>query len=120
MTIKPYTKNINLLIEHSKKSRHFQQDRLSRYRKILSLEKFPVINESFLVDNGHKKGMEIHCVSTHGIIYIYNYNSRKLITMIIARPNQIKRLYESCGENIPEIILQEAKKNNTKKCRQGG
>lgn len=117
MTIKPYTKSVTLLIDHSHHSRHFQRDRLTRYHKILSVEKFPVIDSAFLVDKNHDKGKEIHCVSTHGIIYIYNQNSRKLVTMIIARPNQIKRLYESCGKNIPEIILQEAKKNNTKKCR---
>lgn len=115
MLIRSYDKSVTLLIEHSKKSRHFQNDRIARYHKILSLEKIPVIDKSFLVDNGHEKGMEIHCVSTHGIIYIYNQKSRKLVTMIIARPNQIKRLYESCGKNIPAEILVEAKQNNMRK-----
>lgn len=117
MMIEAYTntKSVSMLIEHSHHSNHFHNDRMKRYRKILSLEKFPVINESFLVDNGHEKGKEIHCVSMHGIVYIYNYNSRKLITMILARPNQIKRLYDSVGKNVPAEILQEAKKNNIRK-----
>ena len=115
MLIRSYDKSVTLLIEHSKKSRHFQKDRIARYHKILSLEKIPVIDKSFLVDNGHEKGAEIHCVSTHGIIYIYNQKSRKLVTMIIARPNRIKRLYDSVGENAPSEILQEAKNNNIKR-----
>lgn len=44
-----------------------------------------------IVDKGHKDGNEVHVVYNNGIIKIYNANTRKFITVLIAREPQIKR-----------------------------
>ena len=49
------------------------------------------IIDEFIVDKGHKDGLERHCVTDTGIIIIYNAVSGKLVSKLIARPNQIKR-----------------------------
>lgn len=41
--------------------------------------------------------MEIHNIYSNGIIKIYNADSRKFITVLIARPTQVMRYYEHCG-----------------------
>lgn len=68
------------------------------------------IDKVFLVDKGHEAGKELHCVTKKGIIFILN--ERKylkgydaLITALIARKNQVKRLYEACNLKTPESIL---------------
>ena len=43
------------------------------------------------VDRGHKDGAELHTITTNGIIIIRNERTNKMITKLIARPNQIKR-----------------------------
>lgn len=44
-----------------------------------------------LVNKGHKNGHEIHIVYNNGIVKIYNQNTRKFITVLIARVPQIER-----------------------------
>ena len=44
-----------------------------------------------IVNKGHKNGNEIHLVYNNGIVKIYNANSRKFITVLIARVPQIER-----------------------------
>ena len=44
-----------------------------------------------LVDKGHKNGNEIHLVYNNGVVKIYNQNTRKFITVLIAREPQIVR-----------------------------
>jgi hypothetical protein len=46
---------------------------------------------TFRVDKGHPNGAELHTVTTNGIIVIRNERTNKMITKLIARPNQIKR-----------------------------
>lgn len=53
--------------------------------------------DSFLVDKGHRNGKEIHNVYSNGIIKIYNNNTKKFVTVLIARANQVTRYYEVCG-----------------------
>lgn len=45
----------------------------------------------WLVDTGHRNGLEIHVVYNNGVCLIYNSNSHKLITGLILRPQQVKR-----------------------------
>lgn len=47
----------------------------------------------FLVDKGHKNGMEIHCITDNAIIIIQNFFTKKIITKLIARPGQIRRYW---------------------------
>ena len=44
-----------------------------------------------VIDKGHANGDEIHIVYNNGIVKIYNANTRKFITVLIARVPQIKR-----------------------------
>ena len=44
-----------------------------------------------VVNKGHKNGNEIHIVYNNGVVKIYNANSRRFITVLIARVPQIER-----------------------------
>lgn len=44
-----------------------------------------------IVDKGHKNGAEIHVIYNNGIVKIYNENTHKFITVLIAREPQIAR-----------------------------
>lgn len=44
-----------------------------------------------IVNKGHKNGNEIHIIYNNGIIKIYNANTCKFITVLIARVPQIER-----------------------------
>ena len=44
-----------------------------------------------VVNKGHKNGDEIHLVYNNGIVKIYNANTCKFITVLIARVPQIER-----------------------------
>jgi len=44
-----------------------------------------------IVDKGHKNGEEIHVIYNNGIIKVYNANTHKYITILIAREAQIER-----------------------------
>lgn len=70
-------------------SRHFARDRQARKSVVESLHGYVV--KSYIVDTGHKNGLEVHDVYSNSVVKIYNYNTNKHITDIIARPNQIKR-----------------------------
>lgn len=63
------------------------------------------IIDSFIVDRYHKDGLEKHCVTDTGLIIIYNLESQKLVTKLIARPKQVKRLYQSVGKKAPRWLL---------------
>ena len=63
------------------------------------------IIDEFVVDKGHKDGLERHCVTDTGIIIIYNAVSGKLVSKLIARPNQIKRYYRGTDREPPLSLL---------------
>ena len=44
-----------------------------------------------VVDKGHANGEEIHIIYNNGVIKVYNANTRKFITVLIARVPQIER-----------------------------
>ena len=44
-----------------------------------------------IVNKGHKNGMEVHVIYNNGIVKVYNANTHKYITMLIAREAQIER-----------------------------
>ena len=65
--------------------------------KRLQIAERLIINESAkvlkiaLVDKGHKNGNEVHIVYNNGVVKIYNANTRRFITVLIARVPQIER-----------------------------
>ena len=44
-----------------------------------------------VVNKGHKNGNEIHIVYNNGVVKVYNENTRKFITVLIARVPQVER-----------------------------
>lgn len=44
-----------------------------------------------VVNKGHKDGNEVHVIYNNGVVKIYNANTRKFITVLIAREPQITR-----------------------------
>lgn len=70
------------------------------------------IIDSFVVDRGHPHGAEIHSVTDTGIIIIHNQKTKKMITELIARPEQLKKLYQTEGRKVPTKILHLAYKHN--------
>ena len=44
-----------------------------------------------IVNKGHKNGNEIHLVYNNGVVKVYNQNTRKFITVLIARVPQVER-----------------------------
>ncbi len=63
------------------------------------------IIDEFIVDKGHKNGLERHCVTDTGMIIIYNAHSGILVSKLIARPNQIKRYYVNTNKEPPLSLL---------------
>ena len=57
----------------------------------LIIEESAKVVKIAVVNKGHRNGNEIHLVYNNGIVKIYNANSRKFITVLIARVPQIER-----------------------------
>lgn len=74
-------------------SKHYTKDREEREAIIKMIGKGHIIKVA-IIDNGHRNGAEVHKISDTGIISIYNLNSGKLITKLIARPAQIQRYFD--------------------------
>lgn len=96
-------------------SKHYQSQRSEREKFIDEHFSDDYIVDEFVVDKGHPHGAERHCITNNGIIVVYNLNSGKLVTKLLARPQQIKRYYENSGRKPPleyENILRLAKQHN--------
>ena len=57
----------------------------------LIIEESAKVIKIAVVDKGHKNGNEIHIVYNNGVVKVYNKNTRKFITVLIARVPQIER-----------------------------
>lgn len=97
------------------RTRHYGVERVTREQFINEvLDGDGVVVDRFIVDKHHRNGKEYHSITTHGIIIIHNVRTGRLITKLIARPQQIKRYYESTGRVKPIEymgILKLAKRN---------
>lgn len=85
-------------------SDHYKKDRQARDAVIQKIG-MGIKLKSFIRDNGHEKGLERHIVTSTALILIYNKRTNKLITILIARPNQIRRLYNDVGLPAPMELL---------------
>lgn len=88
---------------------HYQMDRKRREALIQEIGAGITV-KTVEVDRRHRNGPEIHMVSSTGIISIYNRDSKKLITKLIARPRQIRR-YWTEEEQPPKYLLDIAKQH---------
>ena len=88
-------KEINIIV-----SEHYKNQRSVR-NEVIEMIGHGNICGVFSVDRGHQNGKEYHIITSTGIIFIENEESKKLITALIARPQQIQRyyvdLYGSCS-----------------------
>ena len=68
-------------------------DRLKRLQiaERLIIEESAKVIKIAIVNKGHENGNEIHLVYNNGIVKVYNQNTRKFITVLIARVPQIER-----------------------------
>lgn len=95
---------------------HYKNDKNIAVRQIV-IEKYigyGIDIFSAEVDRGHKNGSEIHIVTDTAIIRIYNARTHKHVTDLIARPNQIKRVYNAKGQNAPRWLLDVAYENQNR------
>lgn len=91
-------------------TKHYRNQRYKREKFINKyLNSDGKVIDSFLVNKGHVNGMEKHEVTENGIIIIYNATSNKLVTKLIAREQQLKRLYNKVGREPPKWLIELAR-----------
>ena len=88
-----------MVSNHYKKQRNRREKFIKKY-----LHEDGNIIDGFIVDKGHKNGAEVHSLTDNGIIIIENFDTGKLITKLVARPNQIKRYYDFTKREPPKEI----------------
>ena len=86
--------------KHYDKKRYKRQNLINRY-----INGDGHIIDSFEIDNGHKHGVEIHSITDTGLIIINNKETGKLVTKLIARPNQIERYYKDSNKHPPQCVM---------------
>lgn len=94
---------------------HYKKQRYNREKFINEHIGDGYIVDGFVVDKGHPNGIEVHSITDNAIIIVHNYRTGKLVTKLLARPQQIKRYYESTGRKHPpeyEHILELALRHN--------
>lgn len=91
---------------------HFENERKERDEFIHKTIGMGNVVDTFIIDRGHSNGSELHSVTDTAIITIHNVKTKKLITELIARPEQLRRLYGERGEKPPRWLLRKAYKNN--------
>ena len=85
---------------------HYKNERYSREKFIDEhIGNDGYIIDGFVVDKGHPNGVEVHSITDKGIIIVHNYRTGKLVTKLLARPQQIKRYYEQTGRKHPPEYL---------------
>lgn len=92
------------------KSIHYTNDRVKREEKIMELGQGKKL-ASFRVrcpQKSYPKDWEVQTVTDNGIIIVYNAYSGKLVTKLIARKNQIDKLYRAVGKVAPMEVLEKA------------
>lgn len=66
---------------------------------------------AFVVAKHHENGLEIHAIYDDGTIKIFNYRTKKLITVLFGRVGQIVRYYQELGIPVPYAVLCKADEN---------
>lgn len=84
-------------------SRHWTEDRQERENLIRTIGLGTKI-ATFVVDKGHRNGPELHTITTTGIIIVRNARTKKMVTKLIARPNQIRRYFDEVTEEVERVI----------------
>lgn len=64
--------------------------RLQIAQRLIS-EEYAKICKIAIINKGHENGNEVHVIYNNGIIKVYNANTHKFITVLIARIPQVER-----------------------------
>lgn len=105
--------DIYILIKTYDFTVHASAKRAARFDKALKYNKTDgrqaPFDRIFRVDKNHENGIELHCVTKNGIIFILNEEKFRnwegcIVTVLFARVNQTKRLYNAVGIEFPEPI----------------
>lgn len=83
-------------------SKHWREDRQRRSHIIAQIGMGQIIKE-VTVDRGHKNGPEVHKVTSTGLVLVYNKRTEIMVTILIARPNQIKRYFDE--NEVPQEVI---------------
>ena len=89
-----------MISKHYNKHRYKRQKLIDRY-----INGDGNVIDSFVVNKGHKDGEEIHSITDTGLIIIHNKETKKLVTKLIARPQQIQRYYKDSNKSPPDYLL---------------
>lgn len=111
------TTNEALSFDNETLTEHYNYERKARHNKIMDNIGNGHCIATFRVDKGHPNGDELHNILSNGIILIQNERTKKVITELIARPQQIKRYWIDFKENFPteyEDILDLASEHQKK------
>ena len=109
--------NSKIMQLYNDKTKHLQErsERIKKYSDMQLLSDRVI--SCFKVDKKHVNGEELHAINEKGLIYVYNFKSRKLITILHARSEQIKRYYDIAKIKTPQNvygIMQEVNERNKK------
>lgn len=87
-------------------SNHYNKSRNKRERIINQMIGNGNVLDRFYVNRGHRDGAEIHSVTDTGLIIIENAITGKLVTKLIARPEQIARYYHREKRQAPKPVIE--------------
>jgi len=65
-----------------------------------------------IIDKNHRNGKEVHVITDTGLVYIFNQRTGKRITVLIARPGQLKRYWGD--EKVPVKLMNIAREHANK------
>lgn len=87
---------------------HVREDRARRISRIGRCIGFGSVVRRAVVDTGHPQGLELHVLTDTGLVLVLNERSHRLVTVLIARPGQVRRYYEPFGEKPPKSLMDRA------------
>jgi hypothetical protein len=78
---------------------HYKNDRGARKQVVSASTLVPLY--SFIVDTGHPNGNEIHTITERAEIIIQNERTKKVVTVLFARPAQVTRYWKLMNKRLP-------------------
>lgn len=74
----------------------------------------PVVSV-FRVDRGHPDGVELHCVTGRGLLFVlnegkYSRGEDSLVTVLFPRVPQVRRLYRAVGRDMPGDLVKQCRR----------
>lgn len=107
------TLRVTTTITH-KTTKHFDNDRKVRQQVINHIIGVGKPFASFLVDSKHKNGLEIHTLLDNGTIEVRNYESGKIVTVIVAYPLRLEKYFNLIWVKFPDpykYVLEKSLRN---------